>query len=216
LDLHLSFGEDTGAPMGMLVDALIRIECIYNILAFMEGGSEPDHYNKRDLAADERLGVGGSAFANTGVAGVSRDVVQTLRHSVGLRGRIDTRLQLHVQEITTGSFKISVSGLAEAINALAKIFDPQQRSADRERLRHARIMNRVHEDREVASLLAEKLDLMEEVQKSKERMIRRYVNHGYPREAAEAAVAMLVDEVAHLTQLLKSDETDLVAIPKDY
>jgi|SRR5579862_3485040 len=215
MDLHLSFGDDQWTTIGKFVDALIRIEFIYNIFAFMADGSEPTFYSLEDKLLDEKYSVPHSVINDAGIGALSKNITIILEQSIGLRQRIDTKFQLHVHEISTGSFKISVSGIAEAIHALAKIFDPLQRNIDREQLRHDLAMDQFEEEERAIYLLAKRLELLEDVQKCKERMVRRYEKKGYSYQSVEAAFEPMLMEVAGSKIGLKSDGAELIAIPKD-
>jgi hypothetical protein len=80
--------------------------------------------------------------------------------NVALRAFMYEDAQLQVELLQAGgSFTITFGGIARALEVLAEVFDPLARQERRERLRHAREMNRLAEESEMTTVAGERFAL---------------------------------------------------------
>lgn len=148
LTLHISNKDvyETTTPIGWVADTMADLEYLYNILAIpdlVEQGGTAD-FSLKSL----------DSFLST------EDLPpQTTRFLV--RRLIPQTVQAQLDAVQAGkSFTIKFGGLAKAIDALARIFDPARRAAQSEDDKHRERMNRLEEEDKLTEVVRRRLEVV--------------------------------------------------------
>ncbi len=148
LTLHISNKDvyETTTPIGWVADTMADLEYLYNILSIpdlIEHGGIPN-YSLQPL---------GSFLS-------ARDLPLQITGSL-IRRLIPQTAQAQLEAVQVGSsFTIKFGGLAKAIDALARIFDPARRTAQRADDQHRERMNWLEEEDKLTEVVRRRLEVV--------------------------------------------------------
>jgi hypothetical protein len=151
LTLHVSRKdvEDPTTTLSWVAETMADLDYLYNILAI------PDLVEQGRIDSSH-LVMFNDSLMQTGFAVPP----QTINSSI--RPWVPPTAQAQLETLQVGmSFTIKISGLSKVIDALARIFDPARRAAQRADDRHREQMNQLEEDDRRTEVFSRKLQVIE-------------------------------------------------------
>jgi hypothetical protein len=151
LTLHVASKDvldPTTATLSWVAETMADLDYLYNIFAVP------------DLVEQGRIPASSLAFFNDSLMAIGYgSPPQTINTSI--RRLVPPTAQAQLETLEVGrSFNFKFGGLAKVVDALARIFDPERRAAQRAEDHHREKMNRLEEEARLTDVVERRMEVI--------------------------------------------------------